>query len=144
MKKLLLLLVLAGCGGNAPSLVGNWIYVNGSSGIAATFRDDGTYVASKLALTSSASADAEIETGTYMAADGTLTTIPQQWTCPGPDPVTAVSYSLDGVDLQVSSPSGVLVMSPNSTPASSNFALTFGCFDSSGSFTPQSLAPVSN
>ncbi len=52
-----------------------------------TFRSDGTYVFSILEFTSPNSADAVVETGTFTTSGSAVTFTPQQWSCPGPDPI---------------------------------------------------------
>jgi hypothetical protein len=141
--------IAMGCGGSSSpeqDLIGNWLYATstGSTGIAVTYKTDGTYVAAELVLTSSNTADAQVETGTYTATASELTSVPTEWTCPGPDPAGTASYSFSGGDLLISSSSGIISLAPNTAPASSTFILTYGCFQSDGSFVTAPLAPVSN
>lgn len=145
-------LLVAACssssGGGPPSLYQDWLYTDssGNSGIAATFRTDGTYVVSDLVITSSASANAEVETGTFTAADTALAMTPTENSCTGPDAAYSLGYSFQGSSLEIAQPSGVLLMQPNTTSPGSigSFAITIGCFDSAGNFTASPLAPVSN
>jgi hypothetical protein len=143
-----LVLFCSACGSSSPAdkLVGNWIYENAdeTAGIGATFRSDGTYTVVTLVLTSQNTGDAQVEDGSYVATDTSITTTPTEWTCPGPDPVSVVTYSFSGADLVATIGAQVFVMQPNNQPAQSSFALTLGCFDSTGNFTAQALAPVSN
>lgn len=132
-------------GDTAPSLYGNWIYASagGTSGVALTVGRDGTYVLSSLALTSPTSAEAQVERGTYTAMGSTIVTTPTEWSCPGPDPVTTLTYRFVGADLELVLPTGILTLAPNTASASTMFAISFGCF-TGGSFVPAPLAPVSN
>ncbi len=133
-------------GGDSPSsIVGTWDYANAStnSGLGATFNSDGTYVLDLLRLTSGNAADAQAETGTYTVSGNTITTTPQKSSCPGPDPVSSATYSFQGSNLELVQPSGIVVLQPDTTMAS-NIALAIGCFDSSGNFTAEPLAPVTN
>ena len=97
----------------------------------------------RLQATSTTSLNVEEETGTYVATDTTLTTTPQEWTCAGPDPVLSYSYAFAGSGLDVTSSTGLIVFSPDTTPPTSNAVVTFGCFTSTG-FVASPLAPVTN
>jgi len=132
-------------GGGSPSLDGTWYYVNaaGTAGIGATFNQDGSYVAEDLALTSSTSANVRAEKGTFSVSGNAITLTPKESSCPGPDPIYHLSYSFQGSNLELAEPSGGVVLQPD-TQTASNAAITFGCFDSSGNFTPEPLAAVSN
>lgn len=152
MKWMLLavLATVAACGGSSETpeqrLIGQWIYTNGSGEAAVdiTFNADSTYKAQDAQLTSNTSANDEVETGIFSATDTEITSTPQQWTCPGPYPAYTVSYQFNGDSLVVTYSTGVMTMSRNTTPASSNANLTFGCFQSDGSFVTEPLAHVSN
>ncbi len=130
----------------APSLYGNWLYTNaaGTSGIGATFKKDGTYVWTTLALTSQTSGNAEIETGTFRATGSTIVFTPQQYSCPGPYPPITWKYTLSSSALVFSFPTGAISMKPNNEPASDSFTVVFGCFAKDGSFTKRELTPVTN
>lgn len=139
--------VTVGCGspeGPAQRLNGTWIYIAADNSVAvgATFSPDGTYVLQEMSLTSTNSADDEIETGTFSATDSDITTVPQQYSCPGPDPATTVAYDFSGSSLQIVSSSGITTLGRDTAQPSSMFSLTLGCFQSDGSFVAQPLAPV--
>jgi hypothetical protein len=144
--------VVAACssssGGGPPSLYQDWLYTDssGNSGIAATFKSDGTYVVSDLMITSSTSANAQVETGTFTASNGSLAMAPKEDSCPGPDAAYSLGYSFQGGNLEIVQPSGVLLMQPNTTSPGSigSFAITIGCFDGSGNLKASPLAAVSN
>ncbi len=130
-----------------PSLNGNWMYVNaaGTAGTGISFKPDGTYVGFTLALTSSASANAEVETGNFVAKNGAITLTPEEWTCPGPDPVSTAKYSFNSGSLTIATSSGIVSLKPNNGPASDTFAISYGCFDAkTGAFKRAPLAPVAN
>ena len=59
------MMLAVGCGnsGDSADLVGNWDYLNssGTSGVGLTFTSSGTYVLSIIEVTSSTSADAQVE-----------------------------------------------------------------------------------
>jgi hypothetical protein len=139
---------LCGCGSKTPqeSLVGSWLFTSadGSGGIGVTFNADGTYGAVTLVLTSTASADTEIEKGTYSATASSLTSMPTQWSCPGPDSISTVSYSFAGGNLVLTSPNDIVTFAPNNATSGSTIALEIGCFDANGAFTAEPLAPVTN
>ncbi len=132
-------------GSSSPSLYGNWVYENGTVGQGLTLKADGTYVALVLAEVSPTSADAQVETGTFVVNGSTITATPTQWSCRGADPSATYAFSFNGEDLVISDASGVIVYQPNNATGSSSFAITIGCFDSqTGAFKPQPLAPVGN
>jgi hypothetical protein len=153
MRKLVLLVALGlaamGCGGvSSPQqdLIGDWIYIvnNGSSGAAVSYKADGTYVGSILVLTSTTTANAQVELGNYTATSNELTSVPTEWTCPGPDPASTVSYAISDGHLVVSTSSGIISFAQNTAPASTTFTLTYGCMKPDGSFVASPLAPVTN
>jgi hypothetical protein len=127
-------------------LVGDWVYVDstGTVGEGVDLKPDGTYAISVLQLTTATTGNAQQETGTYTATDSDIRTTPQEWTCPGPDPVAVTPYSFSGNLLVVTGSSGLITFSPNTAPASTAEVLTFGCFQANGSFVAEALAPVSN
>jgi hypothetical protein len=147
MRKLLLVVVvLVGCGSKTPqeSLVGDWLFQNadGTSGLGVTFNGDGSYVLADLAVTSSTSANAEVEKGTYTATDTMFTMVPSQWTCDGKDTSSTETYKFSGSLLVVSDSSGVVTLAPNNGPSTGTFAVTLGCFDASNNFTAHPLGPA--
>src|SRR6516225_12459436 len=88
--------VLCGCGGSSPHerLVGSWILVlnpANDTGAFVEFQADGTYKrGSMLAL------EVQVENGTYVASDATVTTTPTASSCAGPDPSMTTSYGFSG------------------------------------------------
>ena len=146
-----LLAAAASCGGGNSEtpqqrLIGQWLYTNstGSAGIDITFNTNATYVAQILQLTSTTSANDEIEDGVFSTTDTEITFTPQKYTCPGPDPVYSMTYSFNGDSLLLLLSTGATGFSRNTTPAATNFTLAFGCFQSDGSFVASPLAAVSN
>jgi hypothetical protein len=125
-------------------LLGHWMNTSlaGDGRVGLTFNSDGTYNRSILLLTSTTAADAEVETGMYVATDTHLTLLPQRWTCPSPAPVSMASYAVSGNDLIVTTPFENYSFAASASPASSRFALRLGCFDFNGVLTPAPLAPV--
>ena len=140
-------LLAAACGSSskAPSLDGTWVYSDsaGTAGAAATFNSNGNYVLSVLQITSSTTANAAIEKGTFTVSGSTITLTPQESSCTGADPVYTMSYSFQGSNLELVESSGIIVFQPDTSTAS-DIAITDGCFSSSGAFTASPLAPVSN
>lgn len=132
-------------GGGTPSLYQTWAYVtaDGSAAAGATFTSDGTYLFQELTLTSSTTANDQVEEGSFTISGSTITATPKQWTCPGPDAVYTLGYSFQGGNLVLAQPAGTIVMQPDTATASS-ISITNGCFASSGSFTTAPLATVSN
>jgi hypothetical protein len=115
----------------------------GTAGLGVIFNSDGTYTFTELELTSSTSANAQIETGTFTVSGATITATPKEWSCPGPDAVYSLSYSFQGSSLNLSQPSGIIILQQNTSTASSG-AIAIGCIDSSGNFKAEPLAAVSN
>src|SRR5579862_3505862 len=137
-----------GCGGSSSPgsrLVGDWIATDstGTNGIALTFGSDGTYSAQQLELTSSTSANDEVEGGVYTATNSSIAFTPQKSSCPGPDPDYSLGYSFSGSSLIVSTPSGAVALMANTFSAGTG-AIAFGCFQPDGSFVAEPIAPVGN
>jgi hypothetical protein len=110
--------------------------------VGLTLKADDSYVFSLMQVTGAASADAEIEKGTYVADGKSLTMTPKEWSCPGPSGPSTVMYTMSGKNLVLSDSSGVISFSPNAAPSGS-IAIRIGCFDN-GTFTPRPLAPLGN
>ncbi len=146
-----LLAAVAACGGGNSEtpeerLIGQWVYTNssGSTGIDVTFNTNATYTLQVMRLTSTTSANDQVETGIYSATENELTFTPQKYTCPGPVPVFTEGYSFNGDSLSMLFSDAVLVYSRSTTPAATNFSISFGCFQTDGSFVQAPLAAVSN
>jgi hypothetical protein len=144
-----LIALLAACSSSSssqpPSLYGNWDYIDGAgtSGNGLTLKSDGTYVVSKLALTSSTSANAQVETGTIDVTASTIKFTPQRWSCEEPtDPPYTATYQLTNGGLELVLPGAVITFQVNTSPVATNFALVTGCFPQSGGFVPSPLSPV--
>src|SRR6185295_3373010 len=93
-----LLLGAIGCGGGgdptpADRLQGNWLFADadGLTGVGLTF-DGSDYVAFLMGLTSTNTANAEVERGGFDASTTQITFTPREWSCPGPDAIYALSY----------------------------------------------------
>ena len=144
-----LLATVASCGGGNSEtpkerLIGKWLYSGSSAGIGLQFNSDATYSAQVLQLTSDTTGNDEVEKGVFSATDTQIVFTPQMYTCPGPLPVYTLAYTFNGDSLSVMFSTGAMGFSRNTVPASSNFIITFGCFQSDGSFVTSPLAPVSN
>jgi hypothetical protein len=139
-------MVLCGCGsGSVPraeGLVGDWQFMDatGMSGVGITLTANGTYVWSKFILTSANTSVAEVEKGKYNATDSSITIMPTERSCQGPDPTLTMSYSFSGTSLQIAVPGGLTLIPVTAPPGG---ALTTGCFDG-GLFTPEALVPVTH
>ena len=142
-----LLFAALGCGGSSPEdqLAGTWVYTSGYEGVGLTFTTDGTYVAQVLQQTSSTSGNDEVEKGVYSVSGNQINWTPQEYTCPGPDPVYSTSYSFTGGNLVIVTPGSadVVTLVRNTSSAAGSSSLVLGCFQS-GSFVQEPLAPVGN
>jgi hypothetical protein len=164
-----LFLAALGCDGGADDaqmIVGswwagaapNWATDVGSTGsttaIAIMFTSDGQYSAIKEQITSDgppgatttdmATANAEVEDGTYTVSGSTLTCVPTESTCPEPDPFSNVFISFTGSELDLDTSSGIVSLQKNTANNVWGIIKTYGCFDSSGHFTEEPPVPVSN
>jgi hypothetical protein len=142
-------LMAIGCGsaGASPqSLIGNWMSrsSDGTTDVAATFTGDGAYALSLLQPTSATTAIAQVEKGAYAATDDQFTATPQEYSCPGPDPATTVTYTLNGATLQVDGASGIVDFASSGAPVEEKYTLTYGCFQPNGSFVTSPLTPVND
>ena len=152
MKKLgvvatgLVLAGMVGCGGTSHqnSLIDTWIYDSGDSAIGLTFDTDNTYSAQVLVLTSSTTANDQVETGTFTKTTSEITFTPKKFTCPGPDTIYTLSYQINGNGLTLVTADGALFFTRDMSPDTTNARITFGCFLDDGSFVAMPLAPVSN
>jgi hypothetical protein len=159
-----------GCGSSddAQKIVGNWwagaapdwAASVGSTGSTTTieiaFLSNGQYSAYKEQITSDiapgaadaggmATANIEVEDGTYTVTGSTLTCVPAGSTCAKPDPLSNVSISFTGSDLELDTSSGVISLQKNPPDiVFGGFVKTYGCFDSSGHFTEGPVVSVSN
>ena len=146
---LAVLATVAACGANSETpeqrLIGAWIYWNGSTGVGLEFDSNGIYSGQVLQITSATTGNDEVETGVYTMTDTEITCTPLENSCPGPDPAYRLIYHVDGNNLEVLTPNGLAIaFSRNTASPSSNSIVTFGCFQSDGSFVTGALAPVSN
>jgi hypothetical protein len=143
---LMAMVVLAGCGGSggandAAELPGTWAVGVGSCDIGMTFASGMTYEHDIVCvLPNGASSGLQTEIGTYSATGTRLTFLVAKATCPAAQKNYYVDYSIDGGRLVLIYSDGVEVMerfSPSGTALAA-----FGCYDSSGTFTPGPLAPL--
>jgi hypothetical protein len=149
MRNVILALVLtAACSGSAgtdiPSVYGTWKSVNaaGFTRGGLTFNRDGTYSQYGLSASSTSLnvADAQVDRGTFTVDNGRLRMVPTESSCPEPDPVQYVPYSLDGGDLAF----GQIheIYKPGDATAAYS-AVTIGCFDGPlGDFVARAIMPV--
>jgi hypothetical protein len=127
-----------------PTPFGNWIYTNAANtaGVGITINENGTYSVLGLTLTSATTANSTEEIGSVVVTPNTISFTPQQSTCSAADPPYSATYSVTATTLDLSFPTVTLALHSNTAPASSDFVLTLGCDDTSGTFVPQALAPV--
>lgn len=144
----LAIVFFAGCSssssGSPPSLYGNWIQdgASGNTGQALTLRNDKTYTFSDIVVTSSKTANSEVEKGHFVDNGDSLTFTPEQWSCQQPDPPTTVKYTLGEGTLALANPQRIVSYKANTEPTATDVNITIGCFDQHGAFTPSPLAPV--
>jgi hypothetical protein len=124
--------------------MGKWLYAGSSAGIGLEFDTNYTYKAQLLQETSTTTGNDQAEVGTFAVTDTAITFTPQQSTCPGPVPVYADNYTFNGDSLVLAYSTGGMAFSRNTTPPATNAIITFGCFQSDGSFVTSPLAAVSN
>jgi len=131
---------------NGSPLDGTWMYVDGTVASGVTF-DNGTFVVQQLQETCAdcTSADDEIEKGTYTVSGNVITLTVQEWSCQlqsGQSPTYTETFSFEtNGDLTLSDTSGIVTFQPD-TSTGGSVAITIGCFDSSGNFTPEPLTSV--
>jgi len=144
---LFLLLGAMGCGDPVTPkdpLEGNWLFESsdGLSGMGLTF-NGAEYSGYVMELTSSTSANAEVEKGTFLTSDTQIVFTPREWSCPGPDSIYVMPYKIENASLAVTSGATVIVFQRNLASPATNFVITTGC-SQTGTFVPMPVAPVSN
>ena len=145
---LFLLLGAMGCDDSVTpkeQLEGNWLFQtsDGLAGMGLTFNGD-QYTAYVMELTSSASANAEVETGSFLTSDTQIVFTPREWSCPGPDSIYVLPYGLASGSLTITSGATLIVFQRNVASPATNFVITTGCSSQTGTFVPMPVAPVSN
>jgi hypothetical protein len=130
----------------SPDLDGTWAYVSadGTQGLGATFRSDGTYELDPMVFPTSGTAQQRVETGTYSAAGSWITFTPHHSSCPGPDPVVTAPFRLNNGYLYLTAGSTEVALQRAATPAPATATVQIGCFDASGTFTAAPVAAVQN
>lgn len=132
------LLFAAGCGEPSPSdrLQGTWFVPSSNQcGPAVTFMDD-RFQFAIVCLTSSTSAVADIEQGTFSASGTTVDVSMTRASCPATaDRSLSLAYKFSGDTLIFTEPTGLLSLTRDTAPAGS-FNIQFGCIDDAGKFTP--------
>jgi len=141
---------VVGVGSGAPQPSGDWVFSSpdGTAGAALDLGPGDTYTVLIGTITSSgqnsATANAQVETGTFAVTGNQITFTPKQSTCPGPAPVRVDTYSFSGQNLVLAGPAGIVSFAPNNSSSTATVGLTFGCFSDAGVFMASPLAPVSN
>jgi hypothetical protein len=101
------------------------------------------YSAYVMELTSSTSANAEVETGSFLTSDTQIVFTPREWSCPGPDSIYVLPYKLANGSLAITSGATLIAFQRNLASPATNFVITTGCTQT-GTFVPMPVAPVSN
>lgn len=122
-------------------LVGNWILLEGTGGIALDFTSS-TFVLAVIAVQVDNSVEIEETDGVYATSAGVITFTASKSTCPGMTKVFANDYTVTTNQLVLADPSGSLFFQRNTSPGGVSAVITNGCFDSAGTFTPSPLAPI--
>lgn len=153
----LFLVLMAGCGGGSSAssrLDGQWQYdQSNTSGLTLTFNADGSYLSQRIQITNvvndssgnpvSVMAQDEEERGTFVDNGTSVTFTPAEYSCPGADPASTLTYAFMGSNLVLSTPGAVVTFSRSPvSPPGVTYAIATGCFASDGSFTAQALMPV--
>ena len=150
-------LAFAGCGGGMDDmpyrhggthfiagpdsrLTGNWIFIGDAAGLALDF--DGANTLRPHRHDGQRHGQRAGRDRPYSTSGGVLTLTPQQASCAGVHPAYTERYSFSGANLVVRT-TAARSCSPN-PPSGGSVALTYGCFDSAGTFTASPLVAVSN
>jgi hypothetical protein len=132
------LVTMAACGPNSETpeqrLIGKWAYSDTSSWGGLQFYSTSAYGAETLQPTSTTTANEESERGVFSASETEITFTPQGYSCPGPEPVYTLPYQFNGDVLVVTYQTGSVSLSPNTAFPSWSASVTYGCFQSDGSF----------
>lgn len=147
-----LFLVLVGCGSGMPSdpLAGTaWSTTiqNTSCATGFGFNADSTYEHLTICTLNDGTTAAEIDEGDYSADARTLSLVLRQASCLASDYTSltpSMGYSVSADIMTISSSTGALVLSRSqgSGGMGGTGAVTYGCFDASGNFTVEPIAPL--
>jgi hypothetical protein len=144
MRTLVLAAVLTaiGCGSGEATpremLTGTWYLADGDTGLGLTFTDPETYVLQVARATSQATADVQVERGTFAWGDTEITFIPAEASCPYAITPVSAQYTVTPARLTLSGIGGGVSMVRAPT-GNVGVALTFGCFYAEG-FQPSPIA----
>jgi len=138
-------LAVAGCGAGARDALSDtkWdlVYSDGCVG-GFNFDETGGYQHLYICGLTNGSFGVTMDAGSYAAVGGMLYIAAEKATCPTPSSVSA-QYTVAGGALTIVTPNGVLVFERNtSNGASFTGTIVYGCFDSTGAFTPSPLIPI--
>lgn len=141
MRKLALAVVLAGCGGNSdptPGIDGNWVFEHDDNVCATGLKaHDGAYEIVTLCELEGGGYGAESEKGLFTVDGDQVSFTPTGSTCKDGDRGTDVAtFDASDDSLRLMFDSGVLLFEPIKGSESSTGAITYGCYDDSGAFTP--------
>jgi hypothetical protein len=143
-RALLLLIAVAGCGGEDDSaLEGVWMMdYDASCGLALSV-DKGRYSVIDACELNTGGLGADVEVGSYTIDGGTITFNTEQWTCPDGETTTRLPFAVNGDQLTLASSGGTLLMKRyHSMEEAVGGSIQYGCFADDGKFTPAQLRPV--
>jgi hypothetical protein len=145
---------LAACSSSAstpalPSVYGDWIFNNsaGNGGVGLLLKSNNTYARQLLELTSTSTGNDQMEIGSVVVTASSIAFTPTEWSCAAfmsKYPAYALTYILNNGGLDLVSPTAATAFHLNTSPPSTNFAASIGCFLQDGTFHVSPLAPVTN
>lgn len=161
MKLLVLALVVAvsGCGmatdplGSMPPpsedatakalMLGSWITSVGTGGclLGDNFTSGGAYSVNVVCPRADGGFSLQQTNGSYVSDGYTVTLSAGSSSCPNAKKSASASLAVSIDSLTLTTPTGVLIFARNRA-APGTATATFGCFDSTGAFTQQPVAPI--
>lgn len=144
----ILLVTLVGCGGSSAddltkdehTLQGGWIFPLANGGAFGLNFDGHAYSAQLLSPLGDGRIGDQAEKGTYAAGGGEISFAPVEWTCVGASSPYSFSLTVSPTTMTLSDATSVAVMTRNTEPPGGAAVLTFGCFQSDGTFAEHPLA----
>lgn len=144
---ILAVFLASACGDDAsktPSIEGSW-YLSSSAkecDLGLVF-DGENFEADTICTLNSGQVAVEAYAGTYVAANGQLTTATTHSSCAGTSRDEATeSYDFIDGKLRIASPDGVLIFERLPDSDTSNGAFAYGCFDDQGVFSASPVKPL--
>ena len=145
-----LVLACVGCGGDSPSdaVVGNWTALSGSACVIDySFASTGGFAILFGCPLSNGALGTEMQVGTFTVVQNQIQFTTKEATCTDAATLAravpyGVAYSLSGSSLTLVYTDSEIVLERSTSTESTGGQLTYGCFDSTGAFTPHALAPI--